>query len=95
MSLTRADVQKIAKLSRLRLSEEQTGTVTNDLNTIFDWIEQLQEVDVEGVPAMAGVGDNIQRLRHDEITDGNVKDKILANAPKQAFDCFVVPKVVE
>ncbi len=95
MSLTQADVLKIAKLSRLKIDDRQTSAITNDLNSIFNWIEQLQEVDVEDVPAMAGVGDNIQRLRHDEVTDGNIKDKVLSNAPKSAFDCYVVPKVVE
>ena len=95
MSLTQKDVAKIAKLSRIAMADDEITRMTDELNGIFDWIEQLQSVDTENVPAMAGVGNNTLRMREDAITDGDVKDKVIANAPNEAFGCYVVPKVVE
>lgn len=95
MSLTNAQVAKIAKLSRIRLEPGETEHMAKQMNSILGWIEQLQEVDVDGVPPMAGVGENIQRLRRDEVTDGACQDKVLSNAPKASYGCYVVPKVVE
>ena len=95
MSLTTKDVQKVAKLSRIAVGEARTQSMTDELNNILGWIEQLQEVDVDGVPPMTGVGNNALHLRRDEVTDGNCVDDVLGNAPKSEFNCYVVPKVVD
>lgn len=95
MSLSKNDTQKIAKLARIRLSDDETTNMMEELNSILNWIEQLSEVDTDGVPEMAGVGQQTLRWRKDEVTDGNRRDDILKNAPDSAYDCFKVPKVVE
>lgn len=95
MSLSHEDVTKIAKLARLDMGEDEVASYTDQLNGIFDWIEQLSEVDTDNVTPMAGVGDMTQRLREDIVTDGNVKEQVLKNAPGSSYGYFVVPKVVE
>ncbi len=103
MSLDTATVRRIASLARIRLEEEEVGRMQAELNGILGWIEQLQAVDTEGVPPMAG-GDPMPmagggavslRMRDDVVTDGGIPEKVLANAPDRAGDCFAVPKVVE
>ena len=66
-----------------------------ELNNILGWVEQLGEVDVTGVEPMTAVFPNHQRLRDDVVTDGNVRDKVLANAPQAEHGFFAVPKVIE
>jgi len=95
MSLTTAQVKKIAKLARIRLSEEEVDHYGKEISGILDWIEMLQEVNTDKVPQMASVSSIGLSLRTDEVTDGNVQADILKNAPKSAFGCFEVPKVVE
>ncbi len=92
--LNQNDVRKIAKLARLRLTEGELEAYTGELNGILGWVEQLQAVNTDGV-AMAGVGQYTLRMREDKVTDGAIKEGVLANAPEAGFDCFVVPKVVE
>ncbi len=94
MSLDSKDVSKIAKLARIAVTDDEKKKMTEDLNGIFNWIEQLQEVNTDGIEPMAGVGDYTARLREDVVNDGNVQDKVLSNAPESNFDCYVVPKVV-
>lgn len=95
MTINTKTVEKIAKLSRIRLSVEEQEKYAGELGAIFDWVEQLQEVDTKDVPPMAGVGEYSLRMREDVVTGGNRKEEVLANAPETAFDCYVVPKVVE
>ena len=95
MSLDNKQVEKIAKLSRIKISEEEAEKYTGELNKIFDWIEQLQEVNTDGVEEMAGVGGYTLRNRADEVQGDNIRAQVLANAPESAYDCYVVPKVVE
>ena len=96
MSLDPATVRRIAKLSRLHLEEAEIPNLQADLNGILGWIEQLNEVDVEGVEPMAGATQGVVlRLREDVVTDGNRADAILSNAPDKAGRYFAVPKVVE
>ncbi len=98
MSLDAATVRRIASLARIRLEEEEVGRMQAELNGILGWIEQLQEVDTEGVEPMAGgapAGQPAMRMREDEVTDGSIADAVLANAPDRANDYFAVPKVVE
>ena len=95
MSVTKQDVQKVARLARIALPDDQVAPMTDELNNILNWIEQLGEVDVEGVEAMTSVVDASLPMREDVVTDGNIQEKVLANAPKTEDGFFVVPKVVE
>ena len=95
MSVTNDDVKKVARLARIALPEDQVEPMTKELNGILNWIEQLAEVDVEGVEAMTSVVETSLPMRDDVITDGNIQDKVLANAPRTEDGFFVVPKVVE
>jgi len=99
MSLDTATVRRIASLARIRLEEEEVGRMQAELNGILGWIEQLQAVPTEGVEPMAGgapvSSDAGMRMRADEVTDGGMPEKVLANAPDRMGDYFGVPKVVE
>ncbi|WP_018996082.1 Asp-tRNA(Asn)/Glu-tRNA(Gln) amidotransferase subunit GatC [Hirschia maritima] len=95
MSVTPDDVRKVARLSRIKISDERVEPMAQELNGILNWIEQLNEVDVEGVEPMTSVVEMSLPMRKDEITDGNRSDEVLANAPNSADGFFVVPKVVE
>jgi len=94
MSLDPATVRRIAKLSRIRLSDDQVAPLQAQLNSILGWIDQLNEVDVDGVAPLTGT-DMAMRLRDDAVTDGGIADGVLANAPDRAGMFFTVPKVVE
>lgn len=88
-------VKKAARLSRLYLSEAEVAHYTQELSGIMDWVEQLQEVNTDGVEAMAAVGEMALRFREDVVTDGGKQEAVLANAPSADYGCFVVPKVIE
>jgi aspartyl-tRNA(Asn)/glutamyl-tRNA(Gln) amidotransferase subunit C len=95
MSLDQEAVKRIARLARLKLSEDRLEPMLQDLNRILHFIEQLNEVDTSGVEPMVGVETQAMPMRKDAINDGNYVQKILANAPEVACNMFVVPKVVE
>lgn len=95
MSVTKEDVRKVARLSRIAVSEERLEEMTGELNGIMDWIDQLNEVDIDGVEAMTSVVETALPMREDVVTDGNIPDKVLANAPRSEDGFFVVPKAVE
>ena len=95
MSVTRDEVAKIASLARIRMGGDALDNMVPELNNILDWVEQLGEVDVTGVEPMTAVIPNHQRLRDDVVTDGNARDKVLANAPQAEHGFFAVPKVIE
>jgi aspartyl-tRNA(Asn)/glutamyl-tRNA(Gln) amidotransferase subunit C len=95
MSVDAATVRHIAKLARIAVSEEEVAALAPELNNILGWVEQLQEVDVEGVEPMTAVIPNTLRLRADEVTDGRITDDVLANAPAGEHGFFAVPKVIE
>ena len=95
MSLTPQDTAKIARLSRIRMEEAELAHYTSELNNILGWIEQLQEVETEGVPQMTSVCQMELPMRPDEVSDGGYQPAILSNAPANDYGCFVVPKVVE
>jgi aspartyl-tRNA(Asn)/glutamyl-tRNA(Gln) amidotransferase subunit C len=95
MSLDRKTVAHIATLARLRLTDEELDAYAKELQGILHWVEQLNEVDVSGIEPMSGVERFALPRRKDEITDGNCRDRILANAPDPAAGFFAVPKVVE
>ena len=95
MTITPEIVKKVARLSRLYLSEADVAHYTKELNGIMNWIEQLQEVNTDGVEPMAAVGNMTLRYRDDVVNDGNQQQAVLANAPSSDYGCFVVPKVLE
>ena len=93
--MDKTTIQKLAKLSRLALTEGEEERLTEDLGAILQWVEQLQAVDTSHVePMTSGRGLSL-RLRTDEITDRNCAEDILFNAPRRLDQFFVVPKVVE
>lgn len=95
MSVDKETVLKIAKLSRIAISDEEADVLLPELNNILGWVEQLGEVDVSGVEPTTAVIPNKLRLRADEVTDGDVREKVLANAPAREDGFFGVPKVIE
>ncbi|MEO5641669.1 MAG: Asp-tRNA(Asn)/Glu-tRNA(Gln) amidotransferase subunit GatC [Sphingomicrobium sp.] len=95
MSVDTTQVRHIAKLARIAMSDGQIEALVPELNQILGWIEQLSAVDTEGVEPLTAVIEQKLRLRDDVIDDGNVRDKVLANAPNAQHGFFAVPKVIE
>lgn len=95
MSVDKDTVRRIAKLARLALEEERVEPMMNELNQIFAWVEQLGEVNVDGVPPMTSVVEQRLKMRADTVTAGGDADAVTANAPMSEDHFFVVPKVVE
>ena len=95
MTVDGITVMKIAHLARLKVEPEQVEPFKAELNRILEWIEQLNEVNIDQVECMTGVCQEGMRQRSDDTTDGNYADAIVANAPETEFHMFAVPKVVE
>lgn len=95
MSVDKETVKKIASLSRIAVTEEEADALVPELNNILGWVEQLGEVDCSKVEPMTAVIPNKLRMRDDVVSDGNVRDKVLANAPVAEHGFFGVPKVIE
>ena len=95
MAVTAETVRKVAHLARIKTPEDRLEPLAQELNGILKWIEQLDEVDIEGVEPMTSNVSQPLRLRDDAVTDGDKVSDVLSNAPKAADGFFVVPKVVE
>jgi len=95
MSLDEAAVRRIAKLARIRVDEAEVALMARELNGILGYVAQLDEVDVSGVQPLSGGAQMAMRLREDVVTDGEMAEEILANAPERSGAFFAVPKVVE
>lgn len=95
MSLDEKTVRRIAKLSRIRIEDGDVPRIQGELNAILGWIEQLNEVDVQGVEPLTGGAAIALRLRADVISDAGYPERVLANAPARNGDFYTVPKVVE
>jgi aspartyl-tRNA(Asn)/glutamyl-tRNA(Gln) amidotransferase subunit C len=95
MSLDAATVRRIASLARIHVEDAEVATLQTELNTILGWIEQLNEVDVEGVEPVTGAAQMALKMRDDVVTDGGYPEKVLANAPDRVGNFYAVPKVVE
>ena len=95
MSVDLETVRRVARLARIAVTDAEAQTMQGELNTILDWVEQLNEVDVDGVEPMTSVTPMAMKKRKDEITDGAKSDDIVANAPASEDHYFLVPKVVE
>jgi aspartyl-tRNA(Asn)/glutamyl-tRNA(Gln) amidotransferase subunit C len=95
MSVDEKTVRHIARLARIAVSDAEVEALAPELSNILGWIEQLREVDVAGVEPMTAVIPNSLRLREDVVTEGDIRDAILANAPLAEHGFFAVPKVIE
>lgn len=95
MSVDDKTVRRIATLARIALADEQVVPMAQELNGILSWVEQLKEVDVEGVQPMASVVEQRLRMRDDIVTEANAAEALIKNAPAAENHFFVVPKVVE
>lgn len=95
MSVDLATVRRIAHLARIRVAEEEAPFLQQEINAILSFVEELSAVDVEGVEPMTSVLPMRMKKRQDVVTDGEIVDKVLANAPAREDGFFVVPKVVE
>ncbi|CAN7300469.1 Asp-tRNA(Asn)/Glu-tRNA(Gln) amidotransferase subunit GatC [Phenylobacterium sp. LjRoot219] len=95
MSIDAATVRKVARLARIAEPEDRLEPLARELSGILDWIEQLNEVDTDGVEPMTSAVHTPLPMREDVVTDGGDPAKVLGNAPKTVNNFFVVPKVVE
>lgn len=99
MSVSQKDVLRAAKLAKIKIAEKDTAVFMSRISKVFDWIEQLQEIQVEGVQPLANPMEAIEGfhtpMRDDIVADGEKADEILSNAPKAEHHMFAVPKVIE
>jgi aspartyl-tRNA(Asn)/glutamyl-tRNA(Gln) amidotransferase subunit C len=95
MAVDETTVKRIASLARIAITDDEAARLAPELGNILGWIEQLGEVDTSGVEPMTAVIPNALRLRDDVVTDGGVRDAVLANAPAAEHGFFTVPKVIE
>ena len=95
MSLDKSTVRNIANLARLEVPEDELDHLAGELSNIITFVEQLSEVNTEGVAPMTSVAHLELPWRTDQVTDGDCRDKVLANAPEQHEGFFLVPKVIE
>ena len=95
MSLDKATVARVARLARIHVPEDDLDRLAGELNQIIGWVEQLAEVDTDGVEPMTSVVAMDLPLRADVVTEGEEAERVLANAPENHDGYFVVPRVVE
>ena len=95
MALDRKTVARVAHLARIRVEEDKLDQLSGELNGIIGWVEQLGEVDTDGVEPMTSVADLKLRLREDAVNDGDNPERVLQNGPSTELGFYVVPKVVE
>ena len=95
MSVSPEQVRHIARLARIAMSDEELERLVPELNAIIGWVEQLGEVNTDGVEPLTAVIEQKLRLREDSVTDGDIRDDVLANAPEAQHGFFAVPKVIE
>jgi len=95
MSVDAATVRRIAHLARIAVAENEVEHLKDEINAMLAFVEQLQEVNVEGVEPMTSVTPMAMKKRHDTVTDGNDAEAVLKNAPRSDDNFFLVPKVVE
>ena len=95
MSVNTEQVRHIAKLARIRMSDAEIDALVPELNNILGWVEQLGEVNTDGIEPLTAVIDQKLRLRDDVVSDGDKRDDVIANAPEAEHGFFAVPKVIE
>ena len=95
MKVDEATVRHIARLARIKVTDEEAKNLESELSAILTWVEQLSEVDTDDVVARASVVEMSMKKREDRVSDGGYADDIVKNAPEIGDHFFVVPKVVE
>ncbi|MDX2202717.1 MAG: Asp-tRNA(Asn)/Glu-tRNA(Gln) amidotransferase subunit GatC [Hyphomicrobiaceae bacterium] len=95
MEIDTATVRRVARLARIKVSDAEAEALKGELSGILDWVKQLDEVKTDGVEAMTRVIPMTLRQRADAVTDGEIPDEVVANAPAREGHFYVVPKVVE
>ena len=95
MAFNEETVSNVAYLARLHLTDEQKQKFSVEVDGILNWVEQLQEVNIDGVEPLISVTEQTHPSRPDVVTDGNIQADLMKNAPESAHGFYVVPKVVE
>ena len=95
MAIDTQTVRRVAFLSRLKIDDDKIEDTKDEFNKILAWVEELNEVNTDGVEPLVSVNQTNLTMRQDEITDGNQPEAVLANAPLQEYGYFAVPKVIE
>ena len=95
MSIDKDKIKHVSKLARISVDEKKIDSLTKDLSSIFKFIEQLNELNTDDVQPLSSILNKHLRTRKDEIKDGKIREKILANSPHKNKEFFVVPKVIE
>ena len=95
MSIDLKTIKHISKLSRISIDDQKAKKLEKDLNSIFKWIEKLNELNTDKVEPLTSIAETTLRFRKDQILSKNIREDILKNSPKDNKDYFVVPKVVE
>ena len=95
MTIDLKTIKHISKLSRISVDDEKAKKLVGDMNSIFDFIEKLNELDTDNVEPLTSVAETTLKLRADEVKSENIREKILKNSPEENEDFFVVPRVVE
>ena len=95
MTIDLKTIKHIAKLSRISVSDEKAKKLAGDLNSIFGFIEKLNELKTEKITPLTSIAETTLKLRHDEIKSKNIRQQIVKNSPEKNEDYFVVPKVIE
>ncbi|MDA7469667.1 Asp-tRNA(Asn)/Glu-tRNA(Gln) amidotransferase subunit GatC [Candidatus Pelagibacter ubique] len=95
MTIDLKTIKHISKLSRISVDDAKANKLAGDLNSIFDFIEKLNELNTDNIEPLTSVAETTLKLRADEIKSENIRDQILKNSPEENEDFFVVPRVVE
>tara|TARA_B100000965_G_C19276582_1_gene619694 strand:- start:398 stop:685 length:288 start_codon:yes stop_codon:yes gene_type:complete len=95
MSIDKEKIKHIAKLARISVDKAKTESLAKDLSSIFEFIEQLNQLNTDKVEPMTSILNESLRYRIDQVNDGKIRDKILKNSPKTSDEFFIVPKVIE
>ena len=95
MTIDLKTIKHISKLSRISVDDKKAEKLAGDLNSIFDFIEKLNELNTDKVEPLTSVAETTLKLRTDEVKSKDIRDQILKNSPEENEDFFVVPKVVE
>ena len=95
MSIDKDKIKHVSKLARISVDEKKIGDLTNDLTSIFKFIEQLNELNTDKVEPLTSVAETTLKFRSDEVKSENIREQIIKNSPEDNEDFFVVPKVVE
>ena len=95
MTIDLKTIKHISKLSRISVDDEKAQKLTKDLNSIFDFIEKLNELKTDNVEPLTSVAETTLKLRTDEVKSKDIREQIIKNSPQDNEDYFVVPKVIE